>query len=247
MRLLVTRPALDQQQTCDALQAMGIEALSAPVMEAQRLSFTLPDEVWQAVVITSRNGLRALKETELTHLQDKPLFCVGEKTERLARELGFSNHRLTAPDMASLAPPLLAALDPAKGPLLYLTAKHRSGDLTEQLAAHGQAFALIEAYEMVAASCLPDEVISAICENQLDGVLLYSLRSCHLFLMLADAKGLGDALAGLTFYCLSPAIATSVEEAGYPLVVADTPNEDSLLACVKKGRNYSTKGVSDEV
>ncbi len=238
MRILVTRPALDQDQTCNALQALGIESLSAPVMVAEALDFSLPEQSWQAVIVTSRNGLRMLDPAQVDQLGQRPLYCVGAKTESLARALGFQTIEMCAPDLADLTPALVSRLEPEGGPILYLTGRHRTGSLKNTLEAAGLSVTQVETYAMVASKALPDEACDAIEQGVIDGVLLYSQRSSQLFLSIARKQGLEAKLGGLTFYCLSPAIATLIEDAGYPLVVADAPNEKSLLASLKKGRNY---------
>nr|WP_321442793.1 uroporphyrinogen-III synthase [uncultured Cohaesibacter sp.] len=238
MRILVTRPALDQDQTCKALRALGIEPLSAPVMVAEALDFSLPEQSWQAVVVTSRNGLRMLERAQVAQLGQRPLYCVGTKTESLARALGFQTIEMRAPDLADLTPALVSRLAPQGGPILYLTGRHRTGSLKDTLEAAGLSVAQVETYVMVASKALPDDICDAIGQGAIDGVLLYSKRSSQLFLSIAREHGLEAKLGGLTFYCLSPAIATLIEDAGYPLVVADAPNEKSLLASLKKGRNY---------
>ncbi|WP_157967552.1 uroporphyrinogen-III synthase [Cohaesibacter intestini] len=238
MRILVTRPALDQDQTCKALRALGIEPVSAPVMEAQGLQFCLSEQAWQAVVVTSRNGLRMLEPAQIAQLRLRPLYCVGAKTESLAHDLGFETIEMCAPDLAVLTPALVSRLNPAGGPVLYLTGRHRTGSLKAALETAGLRVEQVESYDMVASPTLPEDALTAIRKGGIDGVLLYSQRSSQLFLSIASEQGLEAQLGGLTFYCLSPAIATLIKEAGYPLVVADAPNEKSLLASLEKGRNY---------
>lgn len=238
MKVLVTRPRADQDQTLSRLSELGIAALSSPVMEIVSLDFSLPDRDWQAILSTSRNGLRALSSGQIELLRSFPLYCVGRKTEQLARQLGFEQVRPASSDVRSFRPDLLDHLDPAKGPLLYLTTMHRTGDLGNALEKAGFEISLFEVYEARALPHLSDEVVSAIRKGSLDGVLLYSARTARLFVDLIDIHDLGQAASGLTYFCLSQAVASVIGKRDYPLVVADRPNEASLLAYVKKAHNY---------
>ena len=235
--LLVTRPLIDQQQTCDALRALGIKPVSAPVMNAERLVCDIPKRDWQALIVTSRNALRMLDDAELEALIRIPVHCVGERTESLARALGFAVAAPASPDLDHLSARLKKRLAADAGPLLYLTARHRSGILTRTLTEAGMDVELREIYHMKPEEVLQPDVICALKRGDIDGILLYSQRTSRLFLSLIDKNGLAPLVKRLTYFCLSPAVGSPVREAGYPLVVAEAPNETSLLECVKKDRN----------
>ena len=238
LKLLVTRPLEDQEQTLTALAELGLVGLSSPVMEARRLAFSLPKEDWQAVVVTSRNGLRMLDDEQLQQVRHHPLFCVGGKTSALANELGFDDIRFVSSDVKELAQVCERALVPDAGPLLYLTARHRTGRLGDALDNIGVCYSLLELYEMVAIERLDDAALAAIKDGSLGGVLLFSRRTAELFVALIDRYHLHSHAQKLTFFCLSSAVASPILQRGYPLVVASAPNEHSLLACAKKGDNY---------
>ena len=234
MKILVTRPEIDQQQTIASLDRLGMEAIASPVIEIVPLSFSLPCEEWQAVIVTSRNALRMLSSQTIGALKHIPLYCVGEKTAELARNLGFEVVASVAPDVASLENDLLSSLNAGSGSLLYLAGAVRSGRLFETLQERGYTACLQQVYESRARKALSTEAVDAIKKNELDGILLYSQRSCRLFLGLIEKSGLCDHLHDVIFYCLSPAVALPLEGLGYPLVVAHAPNEKSLLACVQR-------------
>lgn len=238
MKVLVTRPVVDQDQTLSRLDDLGVAALSSPVMEIVNLDFALPDRDWQAVLSTSRNGLRALSPTQVMSLRPFPFYCVGKKTEDFARELGFEDVRSASSDVRSFQPDLLKSLTFDQGPVLYLTTPHRTGNLGAVLKNAGFEVALFEVYETCSIDFLNDEAVAAIKQRSLDGVLLYSARTARLFLELIDIHDLGSTASTLTYFCLSPAVASILEKRGYLHVVADRPNETSLLACVKKAHNY---------
>jgi len=91
MRLLVTRPLPDAARQAERLETLGHEAIFAPMLEVKFLDAGLPPvSAMQALIATSRNGLRALKASgNMQHALKLPLFAVGGATAKLARELGF--------------------------------------------------------------------------------------------------------------------------------------------------------------
>ncbi|MCT4655660.1 MAG: uroporphyrinogen-III synthase [Cohaesibacter sp.] len=238
MRLLVTRPSEDQDQTCQALAEMGIEPVSAPVMSVAFQPLVLPQKAWQGVIFTSRNGLRSLDKAQLSSLLDVPVFCVGRKTAQLAKELGFETISRVQPQASGFADCLAGELSPDAGPLLYITGLHRSGQIDIDLRKRGFEVTLLEAYETKPIARFSDDVRRAIQDGFIHGVLLYSARTAQLFLNLLERDNLTQKAADLTFYCLSQAVAAPIGEKNYPLVVANAPNEASLLACAENGHNY---------
>ncbi|WP_319531537.1 uroporphyrinogen-III synthase [uncultured Cohaesibacter sp.] len=236
-QILVTRPQADQARTAAALLDLGFEAVAAPVMDAVALPFSLPDQTWQAVIITSRNSLRMLNDDQIERLKSCRIFCVGTKTAALAERLGFSIVADPAQDVADLIGSLENELRPEKGEILYLAGRHRSGALSEALSVHGLTVCLVETYEMVGRTSLSERAIDAIRNRSLGGILVYSTRTAALLVGLLEAQGLGDLVADVPFFCLSGSVAAVLQQSGYPVHVAESPNEAALLACVKKHHN----------
>src|SRR5262245_6835476 len=92
MRLLVTRPAADAVEIKAHLVAQGHEVLIEPLVE---ISFEDADPIEvvgvQALVATSRNGLRALANSpDFDEALNLPVFAVGPGTAATARALGMT-------------------------------------------------------------------------------------------------------------------------------------------------------------
>ncbi|SNY90568.1 uroporphyrinogen-III synthase [Cohaesibacter sp. ES.047] len=236
-RILVTRPEADQAQTVSALGTIGLEAVSAPVMDIESLPFVLPDEPWQAVIVTSRNALRMLSAEEINEIKACRLCCVGAKTADLARSLGFLRIDQPAPHVADLGERLKSSLEVGGGPVLYPAGHYRSGSLAEDLEELDLRVCLIEIYRMVARSGLPDKAIAAIKAGDLAGILVYSTRSAEILARLLEADGLRDKLGRVPFFCLSESVAARLQGSGFVTHVSEMPNEAALLACVKKHHN----------
>jgi uroporphyrinogen-III synthase len=139
MRLLVTRPEPDALKLRALLEEHGHQAAVEPLL---RVSFDDADPIdlegVQALIATSRNGLRALKShPALAEARQLPLFAVGEATAKEARALGFEVVVTGAGTAQELVVHMVSALDPAAGLLLHLAGDALAGDLKGGLEEHG--------------------------------------------------------------------------------------------------------------
>jgi uroporphyrinogen-III synthase len=228
MRILVTRPKEDGEETAARLAEMGHQALLAPLLFTHYPGRPAPDlSCVQALLATSANGVRAF--VRLSPRRDLPLFAVGPQTAAMARQAGFTHVEDAdggADDLAGLA---AARLSPDKGALLHLRGAPGRENLAAQLEAGGFVVRGEILYEMRAAENLPAAATEALRGGRLDAALFYSPRSAEIFRACLVREGLrADALTAL---CISPATAQALEPLAFAEVrIAARPNQDSLLA-----------------
>lgn len=231
MHLLVTRPAGDASKTAARLEALGHEAIVAPLLDFVPMPLEGPEERPAALAFTSANAVTALESAPAVRdWRELPVFCVGERTAAAARAAGYGDVRASEGGAVELARLVSASLSPSAGTVLYPAAQDRSGDLEAELAAAGRKVRLVEIYRMEPVGELPSAAATALAEGQVDGVLLYSRRTAEIFARLATAAGLRPVIEATPCYVLAPAIA-----AGLPfgrVVAAAAPNEDALLAAL---------------
>ena len=229
MKMLVTRPEPDAQTTLARLDALGIEAVAAPVMVRQTLDGSLPpSDGFTAMVLTSANAIRALADRDvLDQYRHLPVFAVGDHTAREANEAGF----IRVSSAAGAFQDLVNAMSIArlKGPIFYPAAKHQSADLAKALAPLGVMVATSKVYEMVAADTLPDTVLSEL-GGEIGAVLAYSRRSAEIFTRLADSLE-RTRRSRLAMLCMSEAVAEPLLEARFSRIsLADHPDEDAMMS-----------------
>jgi uroporphyrinogen-III synthase len=233
MRLLVTRPAQDGEALAARLREMGHEPVLAPVMEiVPRQNAALSLEGVQAVLITSRNGARALAAA--TTRRDLPVYAVGDSSAGDAKAAGFAEVFSASGDVGTLTALVERVLKPTAGALLHVVGTEQAGDLAGALGVKGFAVPRAVLYESRPAAQLPETARNALQKGLVQGVLFYSPRTARLFGTLVESAGLGPALEPLTAYCLSEAIAAVATSARYrDCPIAATPNEGALLALLK--------------
>ena len=145
MRLLVTRPEPDATRQAERLAARGHEPVLAPLLAIESaIDATLELEGAQALIVTSRNALRALAtHRDLAASLQLPLFAVGEATARAAAELGFAKVTAGPGTGAELSRRIADALDPNTGVLVHLAGEtvafdRRRAEHVERYAALGR-------------------------------------------------------------------------------------------------------------
>ncbi|HHG89818.1 MAG TPA: uroporphyrinogen-III synthase [Devosia sp.] len=229
-KLLITRPAPDNQRTAKLLAAQNIETELLPLLSFGVLDAQLPDITgFAALAVTSANTIRALEELgmfgTLKHLS---LFAVGEKTAESARAAGFTSISTASGNVESLGK-LIFEAGPA-GPVLYPAARDRSGNLAAVLAAHNIKVTTIPVYAMQAKINLSAAETAMLRNDSIDGVLFYSARTAETFATLTQNSGL-KTIRQTPALCLSRNIAEPLREAGFEKIhVAEASNESAMMA-----------------
>jgi uroporphyrinogen-III synthase len=216
----------------ERLAARGHEAVLAPLLAIETAT-EMPLELdgAQALIVTSRNALRALAtHRELAASLQLPLFTVGEATAKAAAELGFTRVTSGPGTGEGLAQLIADALDPDAGALVHLAGETVAFDLKSALQAKGFTLRQPVLYRAVAATRLPESVLTLLNEGKLDGVILMSPRTAAIFAALVVRHEALTQASRLDCYCLSAAVAQAVEPLKARTIVAARPSEEDILA-----------------
>jgi uroporphyrinogen-III synthase len=235
MRILVTRPEPDASAMKARLEALGHEVSLAPLLHIEPIAIEARSlEGAQAIIATSRNGLRALGASKALALALKlPLFTVGPGTADLARQLEFQRVISGAGTACDLVPVIAAEADPAKGPLLHVAGDVIAFDIGAALSKHGFEVRALTAYRAVAAASLSAPVAESIAEGRIDAVILMSPRSADIFAQVVARAGIERDARQLVFLCLSQAVADALQGLAPARVeIAEAPNSVAMLAAV---------------
>lgn len=236
MRLLVTRPVPQGEQTGAALRARGHEAIPAPLLTVETVDVSLGSAKRDALAATSANAIRAIAlHPRLSEFCALPLFTVGGRTAQAARETGFANVTSADGDADALVA-LIGTSLPAGSRLLYFAGEDRASDLAAGLAPHNLSVTTAVVYRAVAATALPQAVCERLRAGTIDGVLHFSKRSAQTFIAAAQATGEWDNSLKCHHFCLSLQVAEPLVEAGARHIhVAAAPDEAALLDLVGQG------------
>ncbi len=234
MRILVTRPQIDAAPLAGLLEGRGHDVMIMPLLDICFFDFTVDPAGFRAVLATSANGIRALQGcANFNRIRALPLYAVGPASAAAGRAAGFSHIEIAGGDVDALGAYITAHLDAGGGKLLHVSGKAAAGDLQGLLAARGFDIERIIGYEAVKAQKFSDESLAAFSNGEIDAVMLYSPRTAKIFTALVQKEKLENRMGGISFFCLSRAVAQEVEALGArDIMVADAPNQDALLELV---------------
>lgn len=225
MRVLVTRPIEDCEETARQLVLRGHQPLPAPLLTT---SFWDGAEVTldgvQAILATSANGVRALARRSAR--RDVPLFAVGPQTTAEAQSEGFANVKNANGDAVALAEATKRWAAPDKGALLHIGGQGNDGKLVSLLAGFSIRQEIL--YAVTAVETMPEAAALALRHGQIDAALFYSPRSAAVFRDCARKEQL--PVESLIAVCISQAAGAALAPLIFRAVrLAARPNQDSLL------------------
>lgn len=232
MRIAVTRPVEDAGPLKVKLEALGHEVLAAPLMTIRpRDNAVIADLPYQAIAVTSANGVRALPHPE--RFRSIRTLTVGPQSLAAATALGFKAEAHGG-DVDGLAAFIRDELDPKTGPILYLSGSETAGDLESQLKASGFDCRRVVLYDAVPMASL-GSVEASLREDRLDAVLLYSPRTARIWRDLVMAGRLEQRAAAVRHLCLSRNVAAVLPDK-WKVAVAASPHEAAMLALLEQCR-----------
>jgi uroporphyrinogen-III synthase len=233
-RVVITRPAEEAARLVPLVEALGAEAVLAPMLEIVPLEPppALALEGVQAILATSANGVSALATALGPPPRERalPLLCVGEASAAAARDAGFHAVRAAAGDVETLAALTVATCDPRGGRLLHVAGTVLAGDLKGALEAAGFAVERAVLYEARAACRLPPALGPVLDDTRPTAVLFFSPRSAATFVTVLAEAGLAEVAARLVAVCLSEAVAAAAAALAWRrIAVAARPVEAALI------------------
>ena len=194
----ITRTAEGARGTANAVTELGHEAIIAPVLSAAPLSPIIDAHSFDAVIVTSRNGVNAF--AAVCSRRALTVYCVGDATADAAKARKFQNVISAQGDSAALHALIRDTVD--KGTrLLYASAKEPATNLTQALRGDGfnvQTAAVYDTHEVVAR-------LSPVDMARITHVLIHSPKAGHAVARTLIAHHGKFAFDKLSFICISEA------------------------------------------
>ena len=224
-RIWVTRALPGAEETAARIRAMGLPPLVDPLLAVVPLSPSIALEGVAALAFTSVNGVEAF--ARLCVDRSRPVFAVGDRTARAAREAGFGEVTSADGDVETLAILIAGQAARLDGVVLNPGALEPAGDLISPLVAAGLAARRIAVYETVDRDPGPDTLDEL---GTLAVVLLHSPRAARKLARVLEAH----PAPSLRALCLSSSVAGALgtaEQDGRLASVAFAPHptETALL------------------
>jgi uroporphyrinogen-III synthase len=140
----ITRTRDGAERTAKAIAAFGFDTVIAPVMEAVPAKAHIAPDSFDALVVTSGNAVTAF--CEMCERRDMTVYCVGDRTCKIAADNGLDNAKSASGDVSALFDFICA--DAAKSTRLLYAAPHDpAAPLADWLKDQGYAVTQVTAYE----------------------------------------------------------------------------------------------------
>ena len=229
---LLTRPLSDSLDTKARLDKLNIEAVIAPLIEISFIeNIRLELDSYQACLVTSSNGVRALSKTSRN--RSIPIVSVGAATADTAAQSGFMNIDSAEGDAADLVALVKEKFDPKKGTIVHVTGSVVAGDLAGDLKKSGYTIKSEQLYKSDAVDKMPELVEYNLRGKLLDFALFYSPRTALLFSELVISSGLGTYCNNIIACCLSQNVSNALHLPFSQIRTAEKPNQESLLSLLE--------------
>jgi len=226
--ILITRPLAQGKDFARELNALGYEAVLAPMLEITPQKWTPFQNNPTALIATSANAINCAGAQELAALCALPIYVVGKQTEQAARNAGFKTIHNAGGDGADLIARLRQDAQGRQGARLgYL----RGADITHDLAdIFGENLEERIIYTALPATALPPENYTA--------VAFFSKRTAEVFFGLYARAGRPPPLSSTKLLCISHSVLECVriraEDSGErQFFTAKTPDRDGMTALIK--------------
>jgi uroporphyrinogen-III synthase len=230
VKLLVLRPQPGADATVKRAEALGIEAVAMPLFVIESVLWQAPDPShYDALMLTSANSLVHAGHG-LEHLRALPVLAVGRATASQAEAAGFKVRVSGDSDVASL---IGLAKEYGYRKLLWLTGANHIEVEPENTV----KIDCVIVYRSV--KIMPIDDIVALLRAPVI-TALHSPRAAKYFTEICNRNGIDKRQQSLV--ALSPAVAKAAGTGWRNLVIAEHPNDATMLCAVLR---FFTNNPSD--
>lgn len=202
-RVLLIRPLEDALPMIVVLRSKGIEVSHYPLFQPHYLPVSLLENP-QALIITSKNALRALKNQE--EFKNLPLYVVGDKTAELAQKLGFSSVLNASGTTQELIQLISNTAKKEDGILWHLSGEIVKGSMIDTLKNAGFEAERKIVYYIKDAVDLPPALYMELQNQHISHIIFCSPRTTTVFVNLLKKNNLEKITCQMVLLCLSQEI-----------------------------------------
>ncbi len=218
----------DKGITASAAPLVNIEYPACPSLEYHNI---------QALLVTSKNGLRALAQSQYKgYFLQTALFAVGEGTALLAKTQGYTQVFQGNGTVQSLPDLIIEHCKTDSGSLFHLAGSVLAWDLKQDLEHRGFEVIAPVLYHAQPEKSFPEKVHTQLAMGQVYGVVLMSPRMASIFISLLEKEQLMHIIEKLHFYCLSEKVANTLQQKAentrLTINTAEQPTLRSLLSLI---------------
>ena len=228
MHILLTRPLEDCSEMILKFKSLGHQVSHLPLLVVEKVNYDLVNfPSFGGIIFTSANAIKFL---DLKNIDKKILcFCVGEATEKTARNNGFQNVIAAEGNVENLKELILQNFDKKDGSLIYISGETVSTDLDQQLLKVGYNVKRIVNYRTSHNKNFNEEFVKELKQKMPDIVYVYSQNSAASFLNYIKLQQLESLWMNTNLMCIGEKTSSILNEIKWKKIFLFNPGEEEFL------------------
>ena len=228
MHILLTRPLDDSKDLIMRFKFLGHQVSHLPVINIEKKDYDEPNfDEFKGIIFTSSNAIKNLNISKIN--KGIFCFCVGNATEKIAKEKGFQNIYTAEGNVSNLKEIILQNFDPKKGNLIYISGEIISYELDKELKSEGYSVKRLINYSVISNNKLSDEFIEQLKTSIPEIVFIYSENSARSYLNLLKKYNLIDNWMNTNLMCLGEKSSSILNEIKWKKIFLFNPGEEEYL------------------
>ena len=228
MHVLLTRPLEDSLELIKRLKDKGFTVSHLPLIKINKLNYPkLNASEYKIVVFTSSNAIRNLDTKDFD--KKSLCFCVGDATEKTAKQKGFYNTFSAGGNVKNLQELILQNLEKKTEKILYVSGELVSYDLDKDLIKEGLNVQRLINYSVSHIKDLSFDFLSELKKKIPDIVYIYSQNSAVSFLNLIKKYELDDYWMKTNLMCIGEKSSSVLNELKWKKIFLFNPGEEEFL------------------
>jgi len=228
MHVLLTRPLEDSIELIKRFNDKGFTVSHLPLIKVNKIDYPkFSSSEFNVVVFTSSNAIRSLNTKEF----DKEIlcFCVGNATEKTAKQKGFLNTFSAGGNVRNLRELILQNLEKKTEKVLYVCGELISNELDKELISDGLNVQKLINYSISHIRNLDSIFLKEFKKNVPDIVYIYSQNSAVSFLNLIKKYELNDYWMKTNLMCIGEKTSSVLNEVKWKKIFLFNPGEEEFL------------------
>ena len=228
MHVLLTRPLEDSLDFIKRFRKKGFTVSHLPLIKINKIDYPkLNSSEYKTIVFTSSNAIRNLDTKDFD--KKSLCFCVGDATEKTAKQKGFHNTFSAGGNVKNLQELILQNLEKKNEKILYVSGESVSYDLDKDLTKEGFNVQRLINYNVSHVKDISFDFLSELKKKIPDIVYIYSQNSAVSFLNLIKKYEMDDYWMKTNLMCIGEKTSSVLNELKWKKIFLFNPGEEEFL------------------
>ena len=228
MHVLLTRPIEDSIDLIKRFKDKGFTVSHLPLIKINKIEYPkLNSSEYKIIVFTSSNAIRNIDTKDFD--KKSLCFCVGDATEKTAKQKGFHNTFSAGGNVRNLRELILQNLEKKTEKILYVSGELVSYDLDKDLIKEGLNVQRLINYSVSHVKDLSSDFLSELKKKIPDIIYIYSQNSAVSFLNLIKKYELDEYWMKTNLMCIGEKTSSVLNELKWKKIFLFNPGEEEFL------------------